>query len=290
MLPDIEMMQISSLVAYPIKGVQAVALQTANVEVRGLVGDRRWMIVDADDKFVTQREEPRLATIKAERSEDGLIVDLPGEMPVQVAKPDGSRRASVQIWRSVVDAALADEVVNERLSAFFGRAVRLVFMDERAKRFSSPDWAGDDAYVSFADGFPILLATTASLATLNDTIDDQGGAPVSMDRFRPNIVVEGASPWEEDSWAVVQIGDLVFDLVKPCTRCIVPTRDQKTGEARPDNQPTRALTKIRRSADERVRGVLFGWNVIAQTGGTIHVGDAVKVLEWRKAWPIRSSP
>ncbi|MGI9506336.1 MAG: MOSC domain-containing protein [Geminicoccaceae bacterium] len=285
---DIETMQIGSLAVYPIKGVQAVALKTATVEAKGLLGDRRWMLVDADGRFITQREEPRLATIKAELSEDGLIVDLPGEMPIQVVKPDGSRRASVQVWRTVVDAALADEAVNERLSAFFGRFVRLVFMDKRASRFANPDWAGDDAHVSFADGYPILLTTTASLVALNDTIDDNGGAAVSMDRFRPNIVVDGASPWEEDGWAVIQVGELVFDLVKPCTRCIVPTFDQVSGEPRSDNQPTRALTKTRRSADERVRGVLFGWNVIARTEGMIHVGDAVNVLEGREAWPIRS--
>lgn len=284
------MIQIGSLAIYPIKGVQAVVLQTANVEATGLVGDRRWMIVDANDKFVTQREEHRLAMIQSELSEEGLALALPGEMSMQVPKPEGSKRASVQVWQSVVDAAVADEAANERLSAFFGRAVRLVFMDERASRFSNPNWAGEDAHVSFADGYPILLATTASLTALNHTINHQGGAAVSMDRFRPNIVVEGASPWEEDGWAVIQIGDLVFDLVKPCTRCIVPTFDQMTGEPRPDNQPTRALTKIRRSADERVRGVLFGWNVIARAEGTIRVGDEVKVLERRKAWPIRSSP
>lgn len=290
MLLDIEMMQIGSLATYPIKGVQAVALGTANVEARGLVGDRCWMIVDSDDRFVTQREEPRLATIEAGLYGEGLALDLPGEMSLWVAKPDGSARVSVRIWQSIVDAAVADDAVNERLSAFLGRAVRLVFMDERANRLSNPEWAGEDAYVSFADGYPILLTVAESLAELNDTIEDQGGAPVTMDRFRPNIVVEGSSAWEEDGWAAIQIGDLVFDLVKPCTRCIVPTYDQVTGEPRHDNQPTRALTKTRRSADERVRGVLFGWNVIARSEGTIHVGDEVNVLERRQSWPIRCSP
>lgn len=282
-------MQIGSLAIYPIKGVQAVPLETATIEARGLEGDRRWMIVDADDRFITQREEPRLATIKAKTAEEGLIVELPGEMPMQVPKPEGSGRASIQIWRSVVDTALADKTVNERLSIFFGRAVRLVFMDDKACRFSSPDWAGADAQVSFADGYPILLTVTASLTALNDTICDQGGAPVSMDRFRPNVVVEDSLAWDEDSWATIQIGDLVFDLVKPCTRCIVPTIDQRTSKARLDNQPTRALTMIRRSADERVKGVLFGWNMIARTEGVIRVGEEVNVLERRKAWPIRAS-
>lgn len=284
------MMQIGSLAIYPIKGVQAVPLETAKVEARGLAGDRRWMIVDARSRFITQREEPRLATIKAEISEDGLILDLPDEIPIRVPKPDSSKRASVQVWRSVVDAAVADDAANDRLSALFGRSVRLVFMDERANRVAEPEWAGEEAPVSFADGYPILMTTTASLAALNGIINDQDGTPVSMDRFRPNIVVEGASPWDEDRWATVRIGELIVDLVKPCTRCIVPTLDQGTGEPRPDNQPTRALTKSRRSADRRVRGVLFGWNMIARTEGMIRIGEEVNVLERREAWPIRSDP
>lgn len=283
-------MQIDSLAIYPIKGVQAVSLETAGVEARGLQGDRRWMIVDANDKFVSQREEPRLTMIKADLSEEGLVVVLPGEMPMQVARPEGLKRASVRIWRSVVDAALVDDGINHRLSNFLGRAVKLVFMDDKANRFSNPDWAGEDAHVSFADAYPILLTTTASLKALNDAIGDEGGAPVSMNRFRPNVVVDSPSAWDEDGWSSIQIGNLVVDLVKPCDRCIVPTVDQKAGEARSDNQPTRALTRIRRSADERVRGVLFGWNMIARTEGTICVGDRVNVLERRKAWPIGSNP
>ena len=282
-------MRTTSLAIYPIKGVQAVSLKTANVETRGLEGDRRWMVVDADDLFITQRDAPHLSMIRAEPCEGGLIVALPGEAPIQVARPEGSRRLSVRVWRSIVDAALADDAVSDRLSTFLGRAVKLVFMDDQASRFSNPDWSDGEAPVSFADGYPILLATTASLAALNDTIQDQGGAPVSMERFRPNVVVDSPLAWDEDSWATVQIGDRTFDLVKPCTRCIVPTLDQTTGEARPDNQPTRALTRTRRSADERVKGVLFGWNMIARTEGAIRIGDEVTVLERREAWPIRPS-
>ncbi len=247
------------------------------------------MIVDTDDRFITQREEPRIATIAAEPSAAGLAISVPGEAPIQVAKPDGSKRLSVQVWRSTVDVAIADQAVNDRLSRLLQRAVKLVFMGDEARRFANPDWAGHEAPVSFADGYPILLTSTASLAALNETIADEGGAPVSMDRFRPGIVVDNTSAWNEDCWAAIQIGNLVFDLVKPCTRCIVPTLDQRTGEARADNQPTRALTKIRRSADERVKGVLFGWNLVARTGGSIRVGDDVKVLERREAWPIRAS-
>lgn len=284
------MMQFTSLSIYPIKGTSAVSLTSANVEARGLEGDRRWMIVDADDKFITQREEPRLALIKAEPSERGLTMTLPGALPVLIARPDGSKRLSVRVWRSTVNAALVDEAVNDGLSACLQRAVRLVFMDDQASRFANPLWAGEEALVSFADGYPILLAVTASLNALNDMIGDQGGTPVSMERFRPNLVVDGAAAWDEDGWAAIQIGDLIFNVVKPCDRCIVPTFDQRTGDARSDNQPTRALTRIRRSADERVKGALFGWYMIARTSGSIRLGDEVNVIERRESWPIQTSP
>lgn len=227
--------------------------------------------------------------IKAEPSERGLAITLPDEAPVQVGKPDGSKRLPVRVWRSTVDAALADEAASDRLSAFLQRAVKLVFMDDEASRFSNPIWAGEEAPVSFADGYPILLTATASLNALNDTIQGQGGAPVLMERFRPNVVVDGVSAWDEDGWAAIQIGDLVFDIVKPCTRCIVPTFDQRTGYPRSDKQPTRALTRSRRSADERVKGVLFGWNMITRNNGSIRVGDEVKVIERRETWPIQPS-
>lgn len=281
-------MKVTSLVIYPIKGAQGISLNHSSVEAKGLKDDRRWMIVDANGRFITQREAPRLAQIKAEFTDDGLIIDIPGGQPVRITKPNGLKRAKVRVWRSIVDAALADESINERLGIFLERAVRLVFMDSRAQRLSNPEWAGENAPVSFADGYPILLTTTASLDALNETIDNQGGDLVSMERFRPNLVVEGSLGWEEDRWRVVKIGGLVFDVVKPCTRCNVPEVDQKTGKVHTDNQPTKALKAIRRSADPRVKGFLFGWNMIARTEGSILVGDRVHVLEHREAWPIQS--
>ena len=282
------LMKVTALAIYPIKGCQGSSLISSGVELRGLEDDRRWMIVDASGRFITQREVPRLAQIKAETTGDGLVINLPGGAPAKITQPDGSKRATVRVWRSIVDAVVADMTVNESLSNFLERSVKLVFMDRQARRFSNPDWAGQDAPVSFADGYPILLTSTASLAALNSKIIDQDGDPVSMDRFRPNIVVEGSMDWEEDRWKVIKIGDLVFDAVKPCTRCNVPELDQRTGEARSDNQPTRALKSIRRSADKRVKGFLFGWNIIARASGSVRVGDNVQVLERREAWPIHT--
>ncbi len=281
-------MKVTSLAIYPIKGCQGSSLIFSGVEARGLEEDRRWMIVDASGRFITQREDPRLAQIKAETIGDGLVINLPGSAPAKITRPDGSKRATVRVWRSIVNAVEADMTIDESLSNFLNRSVKLVFMDDQAHRFSNPEWAGDGAPVSFADGYPILLTSTASLAALNRKITDQGDNPVSMDRFRPNLVVEGSSDWEEDCWKVIQIGDLVFDAVKPCNRCNVPEIDQRTGEARSDNQPTRTLKRIRRSADNRVKGFLFGWNIIARTRGSVQVGDNVQVLERREAWPMRT--
>lgn len=280
-------MHVASLAIYPVKGVRAVSSDAAEVEAMGLVGDRRWMIVDANNRFISQREEPRLAQMVAEPAPTGLTLVLPDQQPIEVATPDGSKRAVVTIWRSTVNAAIAEGAVNDRLSAFLGGPATLVFMDDKTSRMANAAWAGEGASVSFADAYPVLLTSLASLEALNEVIVDQGGEAISMNRFRPNIVLEDTEPWGEDRWAVIRIGDVVFDLVKPCDRCVVPTFDQQTGDARADEQPIRALTAIRRSADERVKGVLFGWNMIARTGGVIRVGDDVGVLEGREAWAIR---
>jgi len=280
-------MHVDALAIYPIKGTQAVPLEVAELRARGFAGDRRWMLVDDHNRFITQREEPRLATLGATLSETSVLIALPGGEALHIARPSGSSRVMVKVWKSTVDAAIADEEVNERLSQFFERKVKLVFMDDRASRFANPKWAGTEKPVSFADGYPILLTSTASLHALNEVIKGQGGVSVSMDRFRANLVVDNLVPWDEDSWAVIQVGDLIFDVVKPCIRCIVPTQDQKTGVVRADNQPTRALKSIRFSADQRAKGVLFGWNIIARTEGTISLGDEVTVVERRPAWAIK---
>lgn len=274
-------MKVSGLHIYPVKAMRGIDLTKASAEPRGLAGDRRWMLVDQDGRFITQREVPALATIVTELVDGGLNITLPDGSNFKVFAFDASGRRDVVVWKDGVNAALCDANSAEKLSAFLGREVQLVYMDEQALRLSSKDWVEGDKPVSFADGFPILLTSDGDLAALNEQLESMDADPVPMNRFRPNIVLEGVPSYEMDRWKSVQIGELVFDLVKPCTRCVVTTQDQKTGEGNSENQPIKALIQTRRSTDPRAKGVIFGWNLVPRSEGVVRVGDVAEVLEHR---------
>lgn len=280
-------MTITELHTYPIKGMRGIAHNGIAVEARGLSGDRRWMMVDEDYRFISQREFAGLASISVAHNGEGLTLTLPGLAPFPVAVPDGTARKDVKVWNDSISAALADGDANFRLSEFFDKTVYLVFMDDLAVRPADPEWIARDAVVSFADSFPILITNTASLDDLNAHIEAAGDGPVPMARFRPNIVVDGPAAWDEDGWQMVKIGGKVFDAVKPCSRCIVTTRDQNTGAKTHNEQPIRTLNQMRRSGDERAGGVLFGWYLVPREPGRINIGDDFKVVERRlKPWRL----
>lgn len=257
--------------------MRAVDLQRARVERRGLAGDRRWLVVDPDGMFLTQRSHPKLATIAAELTATGLRLSLDGAGALEVAVPDGARRRKVAVWTSEVDAAVADEAAGAFLSGILGEAVHLVYMDAKALREKDSIWTPTPEPVSFADAFPVLVTTTGSLAALNDDIAAHGGAPVPMARFRPNIVIDCDQPWAEDRWSRLRIGEVVLDLVKPSDRCIVTTTDQRSGE-RMGKEPLAALARIHRSTDPRINGVIFGENAVPRALGEIAAGDSVEVI------------
>lgn len=269
-------MQIKSLHIYPVKSTRGIDIRFAEVRARGLRGDRRWMIVDEHGNFITQREKAKLAQVKVKLAGNGLKLTIPNQAPVLFEEPPTENRMKVKIWRSSLEAAKAEGDVNAALSEFLGKAVCLVFMDDKAERFSSEAYAGASAPVSFADGYPILVANTASLRALNKHIVAAGGDEVPMNRFRPNIVVEGDEAWAEDTWKQIKIGDVVLDLVKPCTRCVMTTHDQITG-VKQGREPLKTLRARRLSTDPEIDGVLFGWNAVPRTLGRIGVGDNVQV-------------
>lgn len=288
--------QVSGLHIYPVKGGRGIALQRSEVALAGLAGDRCWLLVDAGGRFLSQRELPALALLETKTDADGLhlsFAGMPGEGEAGdggerfVARPDGASRIAVRIWSDEVDAALADEADSAALSRWFGRSLRLVYFDDQARRIVSRDWVPHDAPVGFSDGFPLLLAFEDSLRELNRTIVTAGGEAVPMSRFRPNIVLSDTGAYAEDHWETVMIGDLVFDLVKPCTRCAVTTVDQQSGV--PDGpEPIVSLSRTRMSADRRTPGVLFGWNAVPRQTGQLRVGDTVELVSSREAgWPIR---
>ena len=279
-------MQLGSLHIYPVKSGRGVDLDHADLQREGLAGDRRWMVVDrAKQRFLTQRELPSLALLHAELQEDGVILTFGDVGERFVPHPSGEARAEVTIWRDQVDVALADEPTHEALSRWLGRSVQLVYQDQ-LERAASAEWAGEAAPVSLADGYPILVTTSASLRDLNSRLVYDGHEPVTMSRFRPNLVIDGADAWAEDGWATIRVGSLLLDLVKPCARCAITTVDPQEGRFAGD-QPLTILRETRMSADRRVPGVLFGWNAVPRSEGRLDVGDQVEVIARRDTDVVR---
>ncbi|QEE47232.1 MOSC domain-containing protein [Rhizobium sp. WL3] len=279
-------MQITDLFIYPFKSARGIALPQARIQAMGLSGDRRMMLVDPSGHFITQRELPELARLTALPGAAYVTLRLDGISEMMVAPPQPDNRMDVAIWRSIVSAAVAHESVNAKLSEWFGRPVKLVFIDGESRREASAEWAGENSPMGFADGYQILVTTTGSLRALNEDMARHGEGEVGMDRFRPNIVVDCDEPWAEDAWTGLDIGDIRFDFVKPCPRCIMTTQDQHTG-SREGANPMPAMGRLRMSADRRVPGPLFGWNAVPRGEGLVRVGDNVTVLGSREGWAIK---
>ncbi|MGE6739045.1 MOSC domain-containing protein [Allorhizobium pseudoryzae] len=278
-------MHIVDLNIFPLKSARGIALPESPIDAMGLSGDRRWMLINPDGYFITQREMPLLARLTVTPTDAGLTLSIDGKN-LAVPYPASDRRQQVVVWKSSVDAALADEAVNAALSEWLEREVRLVFFDGKARRLASAEWAGDGSPVAFNDGYQVLVTTTGSLAALNADMAAHGEAQVGMDRFRANIVLDHDEAFAEDGWASIAIGDVVLDLVKPCARCIMTTQDQETG-SREGANPMPAMGRIRMSADRRVPGPLFGWNAVPRGKGLLRIGDAVQVLGERAPWAIK---
>jgi uncharacterized protein YcbX len=249
------------------------------VEPWGLTGDRRWALVDDGGTVVTQRRQPRLALAAAELLPDGGVrLSAPGMEPLTVSVPRPLGTVPVEFPRDKVDAVPAeDEAAHAWCSAYLGIDVRLAYMDDPAtRRPVDPDYARPGETVSFADGYPLLLTTTASLDSLNALIaqgDHADEGPLPMNRFRPSVVVAGTDAWAEDDWARLAIGDVSFRVAKSCGRCAVTTTDQDTGER--GREPLHSLGRHRRFGGK----VVFGQNLVPLSRGTIRVGDPVRVLE-----------
>jgi uncharacterized protein YcbX len=182
----------------------------------------------------------------------------------------------VSVWRSVVDAIPVSREADRWLSEYLGLACRLVYMPESTKRYSNPDYAHDRKLVGFADGYAYLVTNEASLDDLNDRLGERGAPPVPMNRFRPNIVVSGsAAAFAEDRWQEIAIGNVLLRAAKPCGRCQVTTTDQTTGEVT-GPEPLATLTTFR---DSQEFGAMFGMNYVTVRGGSVRVGDSVRVTE-----------
>ncbi|MEU1127982.1 MOSC N-terminal beta barrel domain-containing protein [Streptomyces sp. NPDC005899] len=262
---------------HPVKALAAYPVGEAAVEPWGLGGDRRWMLIDAGARVVTQRQEPRLAQLSAQPLPGGGVrLSAPGSAPLTVRVPDPARTEVAELFTGKVEVVEAAEAAHAWFGARLGAEVRLVHLDAPShRRHIDPAFARPGETVSLADGFPLLLTTCASLDTLNSLIargEHPQEGPLPMDRFRPNVVVDGTAPWVEDTWKRIAIGEVAFRVVKPSGRCVVTTTDQRT--ARRGREPLHTLARHRRSG----KRLLFGHNLIPDGTGVIRVGDPVRVL------------
>lgn len=259
---------ISQLYVYPIKSAGGIALQEAHLDARGIEHDRRWMLVDKDHKFMSQRKYPRMALISTRLTPDHLIVDAP-EMPSLRLPPQPEKTANVkvQIWSDEVEVSPVEREADEWFGEFLETPCRLVYMPDNTVRQVDEEYAEPGDRVGFADGFPFLLVSQASLQDLSGRLKRN----VPVNRFRPNIVVEGCAPFEEDTWRGLRIGEIEFRVAKPCSRCSIVMTDQATGER--DREVLATLAGYRRSG----KNIFFGQNLAHDSAGTLRVGDAVEV-------------
>lgn len=264
--------RIAALNIFPVKSCAGIALEEARVLPTGFESDRRWMIVDEKGRYQTQRELPRLALIRPRPTGDGLMAAAPGMADLRVGAPRGERIA-VKIWDDACTGIDAGEDAARWVSDFLGRPLRLVSFDMGRRRPVAPRWTGGlDAAALFSDAFPFLVLSEGSLEELNSRLPQR----LPMNRFRPNIVLSGLAPYQEDRIREFAAGEVRIRLVKPCARCAIPGTDQDTGERQGD-EPLRTLKSYR--WDRALRGAIFGQNGILVSGanGRVQVGQAVEV-------------
>ncbi|MEQ9402047.1 MAG: MOSC domain-containing protein [Cyclobacteriaceae bacterium] len=261
-------MEISGLYIYPIKSLQGLSVSSAEVMEKGFKYDRRWMLVDANNGHVTQRTHPHLSQIGLEMSANAIILSHKNksDLEIPLTLVDGNQ-VEVTIWNDTVQAIEAPEQINSWISDVARDPCRLVYMPEDANRPINPERARNNEQVSFADGYPYLILGQSSLDDLNSKME----VDLPMHRFRPNIVVTGSEPYEEDHWKDLQIGDVSFYGTNPCKRCVFTTIDQETGEK--GIEPLKTLATYRREGKD----VIFGLNTVAASTGLIHVGDSMWV-------------
>lgn len=272
---------VSEINIYPIKSCRGISLEQAEITQKGFLWDRELMLVNQAGKFLTQRQYPQLATVKVD-IQDHKITLSTSEKSLQTISFEPTLEGEpiqVEIWGDRTIGILQDNHISQWFTTLLNYPCFLVRQSPKQIRPIDPKYAkSHNLPVSFSDGYPFLLTNTASLAELNKRLEltyQNTEQTISMNRFRPNIVVQTEQPFIEGEWKSITIGKIPFSVVKPCTRCVITTTDQLTGERNPLQEPLKTLNTFRKSA----KGILFGENMIPLSLGVIQVGDLVEILE-----------
>ncbi|ORM69228.1 YcbX family protein [Pantoea rwandensis] len=266
------MITLSRLYIHPIKSMRGLQLSHAQVLESGLGFDRIFMVTELDGTFITARQYPEMVRFTPALLPDGLFLNAPDGTQALVRFSDFTSQPSpTEVWGNHFTSYIAPDEINHWLSHFFPRPVQLrwtgITPTRRVKRF-------DDVPLSFADGFPFLLVNMASLQDLQQRCP----ASIRVEQFRPNLVVSGADAWDEDSWKRVKIGDITFEMPKPCSRCVFTTVGTESGRKHSEGEPLATLQRFR-SGQDGSGDIDFGLNLIALNSGVIRVGDRVSVVE-----------
>ncbi|HEX8427188.1 MOSC domain-containing protein [Hymenobacter sp.] len=265
---------LQDLYIYPVKSLGGIRLSEATTEQRGLRHDRRWLLVNERNQFMTQRQNSAMALLRVAPAFNGFLLthaQRPDLLPLYVpfeATPE--RTLFVTIWDDMVFGWRGSSEADEWLSEALGQTCKLVYMSDMVRRDVEPEWNPEGQLVSFADGYPFLLVGQSSLDELNSRLPD----PVLMDRFRPNLVFSGGTAFTEDSWENFRVGEVLFRAVRPCARCVMTTVNQQTAQKSALGEPLRTLATYRTVGKK----VLFGQNVTTTRSGLLRTGDQVEVL------------
>ncbi len=271
----IEDFRIGAIFIYPIKSLAGFSVDKANAEIRGFQYDRRWMITDKEGKYLTQKDIPTLALIKTAITSDGLFIRCPLLNRDSISIPIQCRineKIAVQIFQDEVYATPVGKVADEWFSDTLGTFCRLVYMDDSTSRQVNKKYSVNDESVSFANSFPYLVISRSSVDDLNKRLVKE----IPVDRFRPNIVIEGGEAYFEDQLDEFTTGNAIFKCVKPCARCKIINIDQETADI--DNEPLTVLSDYRRKDDD----INFGYRSLCLHEGTVNVGDRVSIISRKK--------
>jgi uncharacterized protein YcbX/ferredoxin len=269
--------KLQSLHIYPIKSAGGISLSNSWVDDRGLSFDRRFAVSDHNGQFITARTEPTLCLIRVNLSEHGLILTAPDMPALVVSYRDlSSKYQNITVWDDDIQAQYGNEHYDLWFSQYLKTPCQLLYFGEQSQRYV----ANSHKKVAFADGYPLLLISQASLDNLNDKMTEPSQPKISMAQFRPNIVVNSCDAFAEDTWQHIRIGEVEFEVSKPCSRCIFTTVNPNSSEKHPQQEPLKTLATYRQvtSGD-----VMFGQNLIALNKGSIKQGDEIIVLKKQSA-------